>query len=103
MKHFLLYYDVCSDYMARRGAYRDVHLTKCWAAHERGELLLGGALENPADGGVLLFQGESPRVAESFAEADPYVLNGLVTCWRAKEWITVAGRDAATPIHPAPV
>jgi hypothetical protein len=60
MKHFLLYYDVCSDYMARRGAYRDVHLTKCWAAHERGELLLGGALENPADGGFFSFRESRP-------------------------------------------
>jgi heme-degrading monooxygenase HmoA len=52
------------------------------------------------DGAVLLFRGDSPEVAEKFAEADPYVTNGAVKRWHVREWKTVAGEDAATPIRP---
>ena len=101
MKHFLLFYDVAPDYLARRGEFRDAHLAKAWAAHARGELVLGGALSDPVDGALLLFAGESRRVAEDFAREDPYVLNGLVTRWRVREWSTVAGEAAAAPIRPS--
>lgn len=99
--HFLLIYDVADDYIARRSEYREQHLSLAWAASERGELVLGGALTDPPDEAVLLFQGESPEVAEKFAQADPYVVNGLVTRWRVRKWITVAGATAATPIYPS--
>ena len=62
--------------------------------------MLGGALENPVDGAVLLFQGDSPEVAEKFARADPYVTSGAVKRWHVREWMTVAGEDAAKPIRP---
>ena len=96
--HYLLFYDVVPDYVTRRAALRDAHLALARAAVERGELLLGGALADPVDGAVLLFQGLSPEVAARFAKADPYVLNGLVTSWRVREWTTVVGRYAATPV-----
>lgn len=41
------------------------------------------------------FRGESSEVAEAFARVDPYVVNGLVTRWRVREWTTVVGEDAA--------
>jgi uncharacterized protein YciI len=97
--HYLLFYDTSSDYLERRGAFRSEHLALASAAVARGELVLGGALADPVDGAVLLFRGESPAVAESFAAADPYVRNGLVTRWRVREWTTVVGYDAA---HPTP-
>jgi len=100
MKHFLMFYDFAADYLERRPEFRAEHLAKAWAAHERGELVLGGALAGPVDGAVLLFAGESPRVAEAFARDDPYVLNGLVTRWRVREWSTVAGETAAAPLRP---
>ena len=100
MKHFLLFYDVVPDYVAKRDAFRDAHLSKAWAAHAKGELVLGGALADPIDGAVLLFRAESARVVEEFAKADPYVVNGLVTRWRVREWSTVAGAAAANPVHP---
>ena len=77
--HFLLIYDVVPDYVARRAEFREEHLAMAQAAVARGELVLGGALADPVDGAVLLFRGESPAAAESFAKADPYVRNGLVT------------------------
>jgi anti-anti-sigma factor len=105
MRHFLLFYDVDEEYLERRADFRGAHLEKAWAAHERGELVLGGALTDPVDGAVLLFAlfaGESPAVAEAFAKADPYVTNGLVRRWRVREWTTVVGRDAATPVRAVP-
>jgi uncharacterized protein len=98
--HYLLFYDVVPDYVERRAAFRDEHLALAWGAHERGELVLGGALDDPVDGAVLLFSGDSPAAAEAFAAQDPYVRNGLVTRWRVRPWKTVAGSDAATPVRP---
>ncbi|MFL9891728.1 YciI-like protein [Paraburkholderia sp. RL17-381-BIF-C] len=97
--HYLLIYDLVSDYLERRAVYRDEHLKLAWAAAERGELLLGGALTEPTDTAVLLFQSDSPAVAEAFAQADPYVLSGLVTRWRVREWTTVVGEGAAKPVR----
>lgn len=101
MKHFLLFYEAAPDYLARRPQFRDAHLEKAWAAAGRGELVLGGALADPADGAVLLFRAESREVAEAFAKTDPYVVEGLVKSWRVREWTTVAGDAAATPVRPA--
>jgi uncharacterized protein YciI len=101
MAHYLLIYDVADDYEVRRTRFRDAHLRAALDASARGELLLGGALVKPLDGAVLLFKGESAEVAERFAKADPYVLNGLVTRWRVREWHTVAGGDASAPVRPA--
>ena len=100
MKHFLLFYEVAADYVEKRAPFRNQHLEKAWKASERGELLLGGALANPAGGAVLLFKGESAEVAESFAKNDPYVIGGAVRRWYVREWTTVAGDFAATPVRP---
>lgn len=98
--HYLLFYETSDDYLSRRAAFRQAHLELAWKASEHGELILGGALANPVDGAVLLFKGDSPEVAERFARADPYVTNGLVKRWYVREWTTVAGADAATPVRP---
>ena len=97
--HYLLIYDAAPDYLERRVAYRNEHLALAWQAHARGELILGGALADPVDGAVLLFQGDSPAAAEAFAAADPYVKNGLVKQWRVRQWNTVVGDDASTPVR----
>ena len=98
--HYLLFYEAAPDYMERRGEFRDAHLGLAWEAHARGELVLGGALADPAGGAVLMFEGDSPAAAERFAASDPYVTNGLVTRWRVRPWATVVGGLAATPVRP---
>ncbi|MFO0888081.1 MAG: YciI-like protein [Isosphaeraceae bacterium] len=89
--HYLLLYDVVDDYVERRQPLREAHLALARAAHERGELVMGGALADPVDGAVLLFRGDSPAAAEAFVAADPYVLHGLVTRWRIRPWTVVVG------------
>ena len=98
--HYLLYYETSPDYLEGRPRYRDEHLRLAWAAHGRGELLLGGALADPVDGAVLLFQGNSSKAAEEFAAADPYVRCGLVTRWYIRPWSMVVGAAAAAPNRP---
>jgi uncharacterized protein YciI len=101
--HYLLFYDVVPDYAARRAPHRAAHLELAEQSVSRGELLLAGALADPIDGAVFLFQGATPRVAEAFAEADPYVRHGLVTSWRVRTWPTVVGPGAATPVTSASI
>ena len=96
--HYLLFYDVVDDYVKQRAPYRSAHLALARQAVARGELVLGGAFADPPDGAVLVFRGSSPDVAESFAKNDPYVLNGLVTRWRVREWTTVVGPGAEAPV-----
>ena len=99
--HFLLIYELSADYLDRRAAFRDRHLAVAWQSAERGELLLGGALEAPVDRAMLLFEAGSPEVVEAFARADPYVTQGLVTRWEVRKWNTVAGDGSAQPVRPA--
>ncbi len=89
--HYILFYDVVEDYAAKREPFRAAHLELARRAHQRGELVLAGALADPVDGAVLVFRGSSPDVAEAFARSDPYVNNGLVTRWRVRTWTTVIG------------
>jgi uncharacterized protein len=98
MRHFLLLYTTADDYLERRGAFRSDHLRLAWEAQQRGDLILAGALTDPPDGAVLLFQGDSPAAAKAFAASDPYVLNGLVAKWEVREWTTVVGDLAAQPV-----
>ena len=98
--HYLLSYELAPDYLDRRGEFRNEHLKLAWAAQERGEILIAGALAEPADTALLLFTGDSPEAAERFAQADPYVTKGLVKSWRVRPWNTVVGKEASNPVRP---
>ena len=96
--HFVLFYDVVDNYAERRIPFRADHLAHAQKALANGDLVLGGAFANPIDGTMLLFRGSSPATAEAFAKSDPYVVNGLVTKWRVREWTTVVGDLAENPL-----
>lgn len=96
--HWLLFYDVAPAYLERRPAFRAKHLELVVQAHARGELVLAGALADPVDGAVLVFRSDA--AARAFAEADPYVLNGLIERWRVRAWTTVIGDGAVLPDLP---
>jgi len=95
--HYILFYDVVADFAERRKPFRAEHLALVRAAHERGDLVMAGALADPFDGAVLVFRGDSPKAAEQFAAADPYVKNRFVTHWRVRKWATVVGDGATMP------
>jgi uncharacterized protein YciI len=98
--HYLLCYDLAADYLERRAQFRTAHLQLAWQAQERGELVLAGALSEPADAAILMFQGDSPAAAEAFAKADPYVTEGLVRSYKVRHWNTVVGDLAFAPVEP---
>ena len=89
--YLALQYDLVDDYLDRRPEFRDEHLGLARAAHERGDLALAGAFDNPPDHALLVWSTEDRSVVEAFAEADPYVRNGLVRSWTVREWNVVIG------------
>ena len=91
MGYVLLEYQLVSDYLDRRGEFRDAHLALANAAAERGEIAMAGALSDPADRALLVFTGDDAAVAERFAQADPYVKGGIVTSWSVRPWNVVVG------------
>ena len=100
MRYFALIYDVVDDFVDRRAPYREAHLRLVQEAHRRGEILLAGALGMPPDRALLIFRAGDPSIAEAFAGADPYVVNGLVTRWEVQPWAVVAGNE---PGHGDPI
>ena len=76
--YYILFYEVIGDHVTRRAPYREEHLRLLNEAHERGEVVMAGALAEPVDGAVLIFCADDATVPRRFAERDPYVRNGLV-------------------------
>lgn len=89
--YYLLFYTTVENYVERRQPFREEHLKLVTEAYKNGSVIMAGALADPADGAVLVFKGDSPEVAESFAKNDPYVKNGLITEWKVRPWTVVVG------------
>jgi len=87
--YWLLTYTLVDDYLERRGPLRESHLGLAREAQARGELVLAGALADPADAAVLVFRTDDIAVVEAFARNDPYVKQGLVTDWTVRRWSVV--------------
>lgn len=95
--YWLLEYDLVEDYIERRAPLRQRHLRLVREAHDRGELVLAGALADPIDKAVLVFSVDDPSVVRRFAKGDPYVIEGLVTRWRVRSWSVVVGPGVEGP------
>ena len=89
--YYILFYKTVENYIERRAPFREEHLALVRAAHARGELVMAGALADPADSAVIVFKGESPATAENFVRNDPYVKNNLITEWKVRPWTVVIG------------
>lgn len=89
--YYALFYKTIDNYIEQRQAYRDKHLLLAQEAHKKGDLVMAGALDEPADGAILIFKGKDPSVAEQFAQNDPYVKNGLIREWYVRPWNVVIG------------
>ena len=99
LKDYLLFYEYAPDYLTRRGAFRETHLALGWAAQGRGELIMGGTINDPVEGAVFHFRTSSPQSIQAFVESDPYVSHGLVRRWWIQTWNTVIGNDALNPVR----
>jgi len=91
MKYFALTYDVVENFGERRMPFRGSHLKLAQDAHERGEIVMAGALGDPPEKALLIFHSDDISVPERFAQNDPYVTNGLVTTWTVRPWNVVIG------------
>ena len=89
MNYYVLIYYAVEDYVARRAPYREEHLQLAKDAHTRGELVLGGALADPADRALLVFRCSDMEVVEKFVQNDPYFNNGLVARYEIRPWTVV--------------
>jgi uncharacterized protein len=98
--HYLLIYDLAPDYLERRSEFRSEHLQLAWAAQQRGEIVIAGALEDPSDRAILMFECDTPETVTRFAACDPYVTHGLVKAFHVRPWNTVVGDEATNPVRP---
>ncbi|MGI8808852.1 MAG: YciI-like protein [Acidimicrobiales bacterium] len=90
--HWLLTYDYVDDIATRRAPFREGHLGLVRELHDRGALLMAGAVGDPIEGALLVFTVEDQAVVEDFVAQDPYVREGLVTAWRVRPWNVVVGQ-----------
>ncbi|HET6559884.1 MAG TPA: YciI-like protein [Prolixibacteraceae bacterium] len=91
--YYILFYNTVENYFERRQPFREEHLKLATEAYNNGSIVMAGALAEPADGAVLVFKGDGPEVAESFAKNDPYVKNGLIIEWKVRPWTVVIGGE----------
>ncbi|MGY5847886.1 YciI-like protein [Salegentibacter sp. HM20] len=91
MEYYILKYTPIPTYLEERGKYREEHLKLAKDYAERGLLILGGALSDPADEAILVFKADSEKVVAQFATKDPYVQNGLIAKTEIRKWKVVIG------------
>lgn len=85
MKKFhILIYKTAANYVEKRAPYRSTHLNLVQQAMQEGKIVMGGALDNPADEAFIVFKDANE--AEAFAKNDPYVKNGAVKEWLVRPW-----------------
>jgi len=91
--YYALFYFVVDNFIAHRAPFREEHLRLAREAHQRGEIVLAGALDEPPDQALLIFHVTDRSLVEAFAQNDPYVKNGLVTRWEVRPWKVVIGNE----------
>jgi hypothetical protein len=93
MKHYVLFYEVVDDYVARRAEFREQHLRVARESLQRGELVFGGVLADPVNRALLVFHVSDKSKVEEFARKDPHVVNRLVRKWEVRQWNVVVGQE----------
>lgn len=83
---YLLIYDVVENYVEQRVPFREEHLQLAREFADQRTLVLGGALTDPVDQAVLVFEADSIEPVEAFIVRDPYVRHGLVRSHRIRPW-----------------
>lgn len=88
-RYLILFYDYVDDIVERRPPHRPAHLGHVSAYKTDGRVVAGGALGDPPHGAAIVFTVETEDEVRAFVEADPYVIEGLVTSWRVEPWTVV--------------
>jgi uncharacterized protein YciI/heme-degrading monooxygenase HmoA len=84
------------------------HLVCGSTCRNRGKICVSSqALALPLGRALLIFHVTDKRIAETFVETDPYVVNGLVKKWEVRSWNIVTGNEAVPdlvpPNHPSEI
>jgi uncharacterized protein YciI len=77
MKLYAVLLAYADDYAARRAPYRSDHLANLGRLRASGQLVVGGPWNDPSDGGLMIFRGESRDEVEALVRGDPYCRAGL--------------------------
>lgn len=81
---YVLFYESSEDVTTKAPLHFAAHHEHWQRFLADGTLLMLGPFANPRDGAMSVFT--TREAAQSFAEGDPFVLNGVVTSWRIVEW-----------------
>ena len=95
--HYLMFYDVADDYAEKRMPFRAAHIAYARKAVARGDLVLGAPSRARPMGPCLCFAAPR-RPSPKRLPPGSYVVNGLVRQWRVREWTTVVGALAESPL-----
>lgn len=94
MKTYAVFTHFTEGAAEKRAPHREAHLAHLRELHAQGMLLLGGALQNPMDAGLLILRAESPEEIEKVLAEDSYAKNGIWVRIEIREWSVVVGNVA---------
>jgi len=80
---YVLQYESADDVRAKALLHFAAHKARWHEFLDQGTLLMIGTFSD-LEGSMAVFS--SREAAEEFARSDPFVLNGVVSSWRVREW-----------------
>ena len=91
--YYVLLYKAIEGFAELKLPYRKDHLEIIEQSSTAGELLIAGALSDPSNEAILVFNDH--KAAKEFAISDPYVKNGLIEHWEVRPWNVVINTFAS--------
>ena len=79
VRTFAVLYQYVPDMQSRRDPHRAAHLAWLRRLAADGVVLLAGALQDPIDGAILVFRGESALAVRRLLLEDPYASAELIS------------------------
>lgn len=90
-KLYVLQYEYVENMLDRRTPFREGHLALFGQQVQNGNVVLGGMIDYPPTGALVIFRHLTPNDIEQIVQQDPYVTNKLVTNYRIKPYIATSG------------
>jgi uncharacterized protein YciI len=88
---FLVTYHYVPEMAERRTPHREAHIAWLRAGAEAGHLVLAGALQDPVDTGVLIFQAGDAHAVRRLLVDDPYAAANLIVGTSIRQIALVVG------------